>query len=576
MTLTDHFVKSPSEFSSRNRFSVLGLLFLGSVLILFPGIGEITGVTAKDEYFLIYRTALTMMERNEWLVPYLDGAPRIRKPPMVSWLTRASFELLGASVTSARLVSVFFSGLFVLVVALIGFEYTGNFNYALSAGLIALSTGGVAVQSRFLMLDIPTVTFGGFAIYWFLIWCKSQHPLLLVATAVSLSFGVLTKGPVAVVLFGAGVTALVLTNQEIKSTFRNGKKALFASLLLFLGLSLPWFAYVYWKYPDYTSVSLQLELAARQIGHFTFQPLGAAAALSLPWTFLLISSLSASKAASVVQAELPFRRVRTFLILWGGFSLVPFFFLKFSERYILGSVIPISLLCATAFLNGSKHVRPCSRLGVFATSVPVLAAIGFSWWFKASLSELILAGVSYLIFAVVWWRSAGILPMAISASLLWTAVVGFLYPTFGANAIPARVVERVRGERVFLYGEAPAAFLPVLLGRSLEQVDRIDSTHFLMGQRCPWIFVGEQVLPNWKKNLRSLGVVLKPVNSYKTLGQIEDLLKSALRGETRSQWILAFRSRSLEPVKETIFLYRVQIPGMCETNSTNPQRSELL
>jgi 4-amino-4-deoxy-L-arabinose transferase-like glycosyltransferase len=80
------------------------------------------------------------MERNEWLVPYLDGAPRIRKPPMVSWLTRASFELLGASVTSASLVSVFFSGLFVLVVAPIGFEYTGNFNYALSAGLIALST----------------------------------------------------------------------------------------------------------------------------------------------------------------------------------------------------------------------------------------------------------------------------------------------------------------------------------------------------------------------------------------------------------------------------------------------------
>jgi 4-amino-4-deoxy-L-arabinose transferase-like glycosyltransferase len=62
---------------------ILSLLFLGSVLVLLPGIGEITGVTAKDEYILIHRTALTMMERNEWFVPYLDGAPRIRKPPMI-------------------------------------------------------------------------------------------------------------------------------------------------------------------------------------------------------------------------------------------------------------------------------------------------------------------------------------------------------------------------------------------------------------------------------------------------------------------------------------------------------------
>jgi 4-amino-4-deoxy-L-arabinose transferase-like glycosyltransferase len=122
------------EIASHHRNRLLLLLFFGSILVLSPGIYKITSVTDPDEYHRVFRTALTMMERDEWLVPYLDGSPRIRKPPLITWLTRASFEVFGVSLISARIVSVGFAAMFVLSIALIGLELTQGLKFSLTAG----------------------------------------------------------------------------------------------------------------------------------------------------------------------------------------------------------------------------------------------------------------------------------------------------------------------------------------------------------------------------------------------------------------------------------------------------------
>lgn len=78
------------------------VLAVAAVLILGPGIGSLSGPTEKDEYHRVYRTVLTMMENDQWLVPHLDGRPRLKKPPLVTWLTRLSFESFRVSLVSAR------------------------------------------------------------------------------------------------------------------------------------------------------------------------------------------------------------------------------------------------------------------------------------------------------------------------------------------------------------------------------------------------------------------------------------------------------------------------------------------
>lgn len=55
-----------------HRANLLAVVFTIAVLITAPGIGNQTGPTSKDEYHRVFRTALTMIEENVWLVPVLD------------------------------------------------------------------------------------------------------------------------------------------------------------------------------------------------------------------------------------------------------------------------------------------------------------------------------------------------------------------------------------------------------------------------------------------------------------------------------------------------------------------------
>ena len=102
------------------------LLFLLALAVLVPGIWEATGLTGKDEFFLGLRTPMEMIEGDHWLVPFLDGAPRIRKPPLLYWLGRASFETFGISLASARFVAVLFAALLVVSTAGIARRLSGS------------------------------------------------------------------------------------------------------------------------------------------------------------------------------------------------------------------------------------------------------------------------------------------------------------------------------------------------------------------------------------------------------------------------------------------------------------------
>ena len=88
------------------RPSLLALfLFLLAIAVLVPGISEITGITGKDEYLLGLRTPLHMMEGGHGWIPWLDGEPRLKKPPLIYWLGKASYETFGISLFSGRIIN---------------------------------------------------------------------------------------------------------------------------------------------------------------------------------------------------------------------------------------------------------------------------------------------------------------------------------------------------------------------------------------------------------------------------------------------------------------------------------------
>src|SRR6185436_712445 len=81
---------------------VPAVIFALGVAILVPSIWSETSVTGTDEYWLSLRTPMEMKERGEWLTPWLNGEPRLRKPPLVYWAILLNYKLFGVNLVSAR------------------------------------------------------------------------------------------------------------------------------------------------------------------------------------------------------------------------------------------------------------------------------------------------------------------------------------------------------------------------------------------------------------------------------------------------------------------------------------------
>ena len=83
--------------------SVPALVFGLGILLLLPSIWSETSVTGMDEYWLSFRTPMEMRERGDWLTPWVNGEPRLQKPPLIYWAILLNYKLFGVSLVSARI-----------------------------------------------------------------------------------------------------------------------------------------------------------------------------------------------------------------------------------------------------------------------------------------------------------------------------------------------------------------------------------------------------------------------------------------------------------------------------------------
>lgn len=535
---------------------VLGLLFLSACLVLSLGIWEPTGVTGKDEYYLGLRTPMCMLERDTWLIPCLDDEPRLRKPPLVYWLTRGSYELFGVSLTSARLVAVGMGALLVLGIGLIGRELTGDLATGLRAGLVGLSFLGLAIGGRMLELDIPVAMFSTLAFHALLRWYHGGGWVALTLGALALAAGFLTKGPVVLVVCGGGGLALLASDPGARAFLARHWRQALGAVLLFLALSLPWFAYVQYLLPEHSLRTLATELDARKFMEISPVPLYGILLLALPWSFLLLS-------LSFGLGPLPEERRRhlRMALLWLGLTLLPFFFLKTFERYLYGSLVPLALVLGLVLaspLGGGR--RWGIRLGMLLAaiaSLPLLA--GAAWlgnaWLTTALGLAALAGF-------VWhgWRARCPDRMSGAAVLLWACLLGLVYPRLGINEIPPRLLELTRQQPVvFFHGPQPG-LLPAVLGRSLRLVDGRWRLPEELTQPCArFLLLTEATASGLAvQGLERLGFQAGPPEYFGVLSARVNWFRMAAPGVSSGSLWEALKRRDLEALKPQIALYRVE------------------
>ena len=340
------------------------LLLLGFLTFL-AGLGG-PAITDSDEAFYA-EAAREMVASGDWITPHFNEQERFQKPILFYWLIAGTYVVAGVSETAARLWSALSGVGLVLVTFAAARRWYGD-GPGLIAGAITATTFGAFWMARQALPDLPVTLFITVAT-----WASIEaiQPAAAAATrrrwlvlaSAAMALGLLTKGPVAVVL-PIGVVALLMLWD------RRGRRGqpwpvsagdLALATLVFVVLAAPWFAAVTIVHGvDYLFrffVGENVERFAtsrynepRSIFFYVPIVLGG----FIPWTaFLLlwIAPLGRWLRRRRVLSEAERR-----LVVWG---LVPFVFYSISmgkqPRYVLPCLIPLAILMAATLW---RYVRP--------------------------------------------------------------------------------------------------------------------------------------------------------------------------------------------------------------------------
>ncbi|QDX80152.1 hypothetical protein B9N43_02085 [Denitratisoma sp. DHT3] len=523
---------------------LLGLLL--AALALGWGIWEATGLTGKDEYLLGLRIPLEMMERDAWWVPFIDGAPRLKKPPFLYWLGRLGYEGFGPSLLAARGITVAFALLLLGCTAWLGKRLSGSLTTGLLAAGALLGMSGMASESRRLMLDVPVAALSTAAFCLYLAWLDRPRAILLAGAATLIGAALLTKGPIALVACGGGLLALWLTRPESRAALLRHWPSHGLALTAALALPLAWYLDVRQHYGAQLAAAAKDELEARQVMALSPDALIGIVTLALPWSFVALHALWRRR------GEAPVR----FLGLWLLFTLLPFFFIRSFERYLIGSLPALALLAALSLASGAVPAWT-RRLGsvVPALLAGALALLLWCWrtgsgdgWLPPLALAAALAG-----FLFFWWRRrTSPRGLILGAVLLWAVGWGLAFPRLGVNAVPAAVVDLARERPVILFAGPQPAMLPILTGRALRQTSQLETLPAGQLVAGTLITLRAEDRPQLDRQLRTLGREVRAVQEFRTLSSAGSGIRFARQGATRADWRQAWHGRDPTPLMSAI------------------------
>ncbi len=212
-------------------------------------LGNLTYALIEPDESRYAQVALNMLESGDWVVPRLAGEPYLDKPPLLYWLTAASLSVMGESELAARLPIALASWITVLAVFGCGARVFGA-RAAWLGSLLLLLCLGFILSGRFLIMDglLTLFTTVGFLSAWIAIQGPRVRLGWWMVSAVAVSLGVLTKGPIALVLF---VPPLVMLSWLERRTaqLRWSHWLLAASILVLL--TAPWFCLIFLRQDDF-------------------------------------------------------------------------------------------------------------------------------------------------------------------------------------------------------------------------------------------------------------------------------------------------------------------------------------
>jgi hypothetical protein len=330
--------------------SVLILLILPAAL-LYPCLSFHLFEPDESRYAQIPRE---MLQRGEWVVPYLQSEPYLDKPPLLYWLIEASYAVFGVKVWAARLVPALAVHGCILLAYFFGRRSLGERAAFWGAVGLSLAPGFLSVGRLLLMDSLLTfcTTLALLSAFEAVRGERLRWGWWLLAS-LACGLGVLTKGPVALVLL---LPPLWLQHRLTGSGCRIGRTGLSVFLLIVLAVTLPWYVAMSLRVPAFASdffwehnVRRFLAPFAHEHGLWFYVPvlLGGL----LPGTLLLVPFVRFLLSVDPTRAER--RSVELSFMLLGGGWCVFFFTLSQCKlpTYILPAFPPLALALGYFLVN---------------------------------------------------------------------------------------------------------------------------------------------------------------------------------------------------------------------------------
>jgi 4-amino-4-deoxy-L-arabinose transferase-like glycosyltransferase len=203
-----------------------GFVLIAGIVLFLPGLGSLPPIDRDESRFA--EASRYMLESGEWIIPRVEGQPRLNKPPLIYWLQAASVWICQpewspehGGIWAYRLPSALAACGVILLTCRLG---TSMFTPSVGvwAALLLGSSMVLMVDGRQARADevlLLSVMLSQFALWR--IWDQAQQkqavrwwlPVLLWS---ALGAGILTKGPVAPAITGLTIASLCVGTHEFR------------------------------------------------------------------------------------------------------------------------------------------------------------------------------------------------------------------------------------------------------------------------------------------------------------------------------------------------------------------------
>jgi 4-amino-4-deoxy-L-arabinose transferase-like glycosyltransferase len=238
MPSPETFVRRILDFvpysATRLRIEILAIVALGALVLG----AQMTRPPMVDWDEATYaEVSRGIVATGDWMNLSWDGEPYMKKPPLLFWMTAASFELFGVNEFAARLPSVLM-GLGTLVLIYLGASAIAGRVAGTVAALIPLNFYFfVARGGRESATDAPLLFFTTLALYAFLKSLGSRRWLPVAGAATGLA--IVSKGLAGLIAPAVAIVAVTIF-AEFRAIGPSGLAIIGASAA---AVAAPWFIY---------------------------------------------------------------------------------------------------------------------------------------------------------------------------------------------------------------------------------------------------------------------------------------------------------------------------------------------